>query len=167
MVLAFRRIRFYIYSLKMDADRKTIVKRAKSLMKICNKTEDNFQCLRINKSLVEFQRSAVLSVMTKNTRAPEVRSRNSQDKISCAQGQKKFPLSRKKKEPLAPRVGKKSSEKRSVSRSQVKLSSAVHVETFQFKVKRVIVQQNKITISLYRIFLWLARAFIVIYSVFL
>ena len=49
----------------MDADRKIIVKRAKSLMKICNKTEDNFYSLQINKSLVEFQRSAVLSVTTK------------------------------------------------------------------------------------------------------
>ena len=49
----------------MYADRKIIVKRVKSLMKICSKTEDNFLCLRINKSLVEFQRSADLSVMTK------------------------------------------------------------------------------------------------------
>ena len=77
-----------------------------------------------------------------------------------------FPLLRKKKEPLAPRVGKKSSEKRSVSRSQVKLSSAAHVKTLKFKIKRVIVQQNKITLPFYRIFLWLVRAFIVIYSFF-
>ena len=87
-------------SVKMYADRKTIIA---SPMKLCklNKTNDNYvKCPRFNKSLVQLRRAAVLKCHDQNTLAPGVRSinsRNSWDKVNFVHGLKKLPLSRKKK----------------------------------------------------------------------